>query len=106
MDVHNAAVGGIYRDFEADVLQRMTQHGAKLHGCPLYRVVCKLDGSISFRFKGLREGMEWEGGMSANLPLIEQKKAFSDPEAVTQVALAILEKIGRQTSQPLIQRAN
>lgn len=100
------AVDGIYRDFEADVLQRMNKHHATLHGCPIYRVACKLDGSVSFRFKGLRDGMEWEGGLNVNLPLLEQKKAFADPEAVTQTALAILDRLGSQASQPLIQRAN
>jgi hypothetical protein len=101
------AAGGIYRDFEADVLERMQKHGAKLHGCPVYAVQCKNDGGIAFRFKGPRDGYgQWEGGMKMSLAQIENAHAFGDPNAVTECALQILATIGANAAVPTLVRGN
>lgn len=101
------AEGGIYRDFETDVLERMRTHGAKLHGCPIYAVQCKSDGSVAFRFKGPRDGFgQWEGGMKMSLAQIENSHAFGDANAVTECALKILATIGAGASQPTLVRGN
>lgn len=100
------AQGGIYRDFESDVLAQLIKHDARMHGCPVTRVECKLDGSIAVWFKGPRPGVAmWEGALKANLPILEQKKAFADVNATTEIILQILDNIAAKDQQPIIQRA-
>ena len=100
------ADGGIYRDFEADVLERLRKHNATMHGCPVERVECKLDGSIAIWFCGSRDGVFWRGALRLDYPLLEQKNLLADAYAVSETALQILARIGVKTSAPLIQRAS
>lgn len=106
MDGATAYLSDLHSDFEADVLQRLQGHNASMHGCPLFRVRCFPDGSIGFRFKGLRDGLEWEGGMKMAAAKLHQMRAFADPSAVTECALQILEQIGRADTQPILMRGN
>ena len=100
------ADGEIYRDFEADVLERLRSHKATMHGCPIERVECKLDGSIAVWFSGPRDGAFWRGALRLDYPLLVQKKWLADVVAVSETVLQLLSKIGVKSSAPLIQRAN
>lgn len=98
------AIGGIHREFEADVLANLVRHKATMHGCPVWKVESKLDGGIAVWFKGVRQGVEWSGALRFNFPLLRDKKWLGDVNAVSETALKLLDKIAAD-NQPLIQRA-
>lgn len=99
------AIGGIHRDFEADVLQELKRHKATMHGCPVWKVESKLDGGVAVWFKGMRDGIEWSGALRLNFPLLHEKKWLGDVTAVSETALALLEHVSLRENQKLIQRA-
>lgn len=99
------AEGGIFRDFEADVLQELVRHKAKLHGCPVEKVECKLDGSVAVWFSGPRDGSFWRGALRFNFPLLKDKKWLGDVTAIVEAALQMLEAISFKESQPMLIRA-
>ncbi len=98
------AIGGIHREFEADVLANLIRHQAQMHGCPVSRVDSKLDGSMAIWFSGPRDGVEWSGALRFNFPLLRDKKWLGDVNACVEATLQLLEQVGRG-NQPLIQRA-
>lgn len=99
------AIGGIHRDFEADVLQELKRHKATMHGCPIWKVESKLDGGVAVWFKGIRDGIEWSGAVRLNFPLLHQKKWLGDVTAVVETALILLQEISLKSDQKLIQHA-
>lgn len=100
------AQGGIHRDFEADVLADLMRHGAKMHGCPVSRVECKLDGGVAVWFKGPRPPLLfWEGALRFSYPMLKDRHLLADTTAVVETVLQMLQHIARET-QPVIQRAH
>lgn len=100
------AKGGIYRDFEADVLSELKRHQAMMHRCPVTRVECKLDGGIAVWFKGPRPGVEmWEGALRFNFPLLKDKHLLADVNAIVETVLQMLYHIAQREDRPLIERA-
>jgi hypothetical protein len=100
------AEGGIYRDFEADVLAYLQKHDARMHGCPVWKVECKLDGGLAVWFKGLRQGIEWSGAFRFNFVDLKNKHLLGNVEACGDAALKLIDHEGiRHEKTPLIQRA-
>jgi hypothetical protein len=99
------AQDGIYRDFEADVLQELVRHRAKLHGCPVEKVECKLDGGVAVWFSGPRDGSFWRGALRFNFPMLRDKKWLGDVTAIVETTLQMLAQISLRDSQPIIVRA-
>lgn len=96
----------IAREFEADVLAQLKAEDARMHGCPVDRVECDIEGGVAVWFKGLRDGIGWEGALRLSFPWLAQRKWLGDSNAVTDAVLACLQDIGLRTATvPLIQRA-
>lgn len=99
------AIGEIHREFELDVLAKLKQHDARMHGCPVWKVESKLDGGIAIWFKGPRQhDPNWTGALRFNFPLLAEKKWLGDVNAVAETALKLLDNI-RKDTQPLLLRA-
>lgn len=98
------AFGEIHREFELDVLSGLVKHKAEMHGCPVWKIESKLDGSLAVWFKGPRDGVEWSGALRFNFPLLRDKKWLGDVNACVESTLQLLEQIGRDKA-PFIQRA-
>lgn len=99
------ASGGIFRDFESDVLAQLVRHNAEMHGCPVWKVECKLDGAVAVWFHGLRDEHHWEGALRFNFPLLRDKKWLGDVNAVTETTLHLLDKIRQDAPRKLVERA-
>jgi hypothetical protein len=100
------AEGGIHRDFEADLLAYLQKHDARMHGCPVWKIESKIDGSLAIWFKGLRCGVEWSGAFKFNFPDLKAKHLLCNVEACGDTALKLIDHHGiRYDNTPLIQRA-
>lgn len=100
------APDGIHREFEADLLAYLQKYDARMHGCPVWRVESKLDGSLAIWFKGPRQGMEWSGAFRFNFVDLQDKHLLGNVEACGDAALKLIDHQGiRHDKTPLIQRA-
>jgi hypothetical protein len=99
-----AIPNGWARDFEADVLEQLVKHGACYHGCSVQRVKANIDGSVSAFFAGVRDGIEWEGGLRFNLPLLQEKKWLGDSTAMAETILKVLNGVAKPA--PLLVKAH
>ena len=98
------APGGVFRDFESDVLDRLKAHAARMHGCPVEAVECASDGGVRIWFSGIRDGLRWRGALRFNFPFLRDRKWLGDPVAVSETALKLLG--GISTPYPLIERTS
>lgn len=100
------AEGGIHRDFEADLLAYLQKHRCVMHDCPVWKVESKIDGSLAIWFKGLRQGIEWEGAFKFNFTDLKDKHLLGNVEACGDAAMRLIAHAGvRHDTIPLIQRA-
>ena len=87
------APAAICRDFEADVLAQLRRAGARMHGCAVESVECRLDGGVVVWFAGVRDGVAWRGALRFGFPWLHQRTFAGDAGAVTEVALQLLETV-------------
>lgn len=100
------ADGGVHRDFEADLLEYLQKHDCRMHGCPVWKIESKMDGSLAIWFKGPRSGVEWSGAFKFNFVDLEAKHLLGNVQACGDAAFQLIEHAGiRHERTPLIQRA-
>jgi len=100
------AIGGIHREFEADLLAYLERHDCRMHGCPVWKVESKIDGSLAIWFKGPRSGVEWSGAFKFTFADLKDKHLLGNVEACGDAALKLIDHEGiKYERAPLIQRA-
>lgn len=100
------APAGIHREFEADLLAYLQKYNCRMHGCPVWKVESKIDGSLAIWFKGPRSGVIWEGAFKFNFPDLKDKHLLGNVEACGEAAMKLIDGAGiRHDKAPLIQRA-